>query len=155
MLNRVDLIGRVGADPEINSTQDGRPVASLRIATSETWKDKNTGEKQERTEWHRVVCFVEPTCNFIKEYVHKGDLVSITGQLQTRKYQGQDGQDRYTTEVVIRSFAHRLDFLSSPKGGNYPPNATDENSYGSMKPRLGQSGGGGGGTPDLDDEIPF
>lgn len=100
-LNKVMLIGNLGADPEIRSFQNGGKVANLRIATSETWKDRNTGERQERTEWHTVAIFSEGLVNVVERFLKKGSKVYIEGKLQTRKWQGQDGQDRYTTEVVV------------------------------------------------------
>jgi len=149
-LNKVMLIGNVGQDPEIRATQQGKEIANLSIATSEKWKDKNTGEKREKTEWHRVVIFSEGLVKVIKQYVKKGDKLYIEGQLQTRKWQDQSGQDRYSTEVVLQGYNAKIDMLSSKNSG-------------------GNQGGGGysqqGGQsyadpanppqPDLDDEIPF
>src|SRR5262249_55128261 len=98
-VNKVILIGNLGKDPEIRRTQDGRPIANLRVATTETWRDKATGERREKTEWHSVVIFNEGLCRVAEQYLKKGAKVHIEGQLQTRKWQGQDGQDRYSTEV--------------------------------------------------------
>ncbi|MGB8289594.1 MAG: single-stranded DNA-binding protein, partial [Rhizobium ruizarguesonis] len=103
-VNKVILIGNVGADPEIRRTQDGRPIANLRIATSETWRDRNSGERREKTEWHTVVVFNEGLCKVVEQYVKKGAKLYIEGQLQTRKWQDQQGQDRYSTEVVLQGF---------------------------------------------------
>src|SRR5690606_38680220 len=103
-LNKVMLIGNVGADPEIRRTQDGRPIANLRLATSESWKDKNSGERKEKTEWHTVVCFNEGLCKVIEQYVNKGDKLYIEGSLQTRKWADKDGNDRYSTEIVLQAF---------------------------------------------------
>src|SRR5262245_17909966 len=107
-VNKVILIGNLGKDPEIRRTQDGRPIASLRVATTETWRDKASGEKRERTEWHGVVIFNEGLCRVAEQYLKKGSKIYLEGQLQTRKRQGQDGQDRYTTEVVLQNFNSQL-----------------------------------------------
>ena len=103
-VNKVILVGNLGKDPEIRRTQDGRPIANLRIATSESWRDKTTGEKREKTEWHSVVIFNENLCKVAEQYLRKGSKVYIEGALQTRKWQDQDGQDRYSTEVVLQGF---------------------------------------------------
>ena len=153
-VNKVILVGNLGADPEIRRTQDGRPIANLRIATSESWRDKNTGERKEKTEWHRVVVFNEGLCKVIEQYVKKGSKVYIEGALQTRKWTDQSGQERYSTEVVLQGFNSTLTMLdgrsggASGGGGDY--GGSDD--YGS-----GSSGGGGRGnfSQDLDDEIPF
>ena len=153
-VNKVMLVGNLGADPEIRRTQDGRPIANLRIATSESWRDKNTGERREKTEWHRVVVFNEGLCKVIEQYVKKGSKVYIEGALQTRKWTDQSGQERYSTEVVLQGFNSTLTMLdgrsggASGGGGDY--GGSDD--YGS-----GSSGGGGRGnfSQDLDDEIPF
>ncbi len=110
-VNKVILIGNVGADPEIRRTQDGRPIANLRIATSETWRDRNSGERREKTEWHTVVVFNEGLCKVVEQYVKKGAKLYIEGQLQTRKWQDQNGQDRYSTEVVLQGFNSTLTML--------------------------------------------
>ena len=110
-VNKVILIGNLGADPEIRRTQDGRPVANLRLATSESWRDKATGERKEKTEWHRVVIFNENLCRIAEQYLKKGSKVYIEGQLQTRKWQDQSGQDRYSTEVVLQGFRGELTLL--------------------------------------------
>lgn len=112
-VNKAILIGNVGKDPEIRSTQDGREIANLSIATSEKWKDKNTGERKEKTEWHRVVCFSEGLVNVIKKYVKKGSKLYIEGQIQTRKWQDQSGNDRYSTEIVLQGFNATLVLLDS------------------------------------------
>ena len=116
-LNKVMLIGNLGADPEIRSFQNGGKVANLRIATSESWKDRNTGERQERTEWHSVAIFSEGLVDVVERYLKKGSKVYIEGQLQTRKWQDQQGNDRYSTEVVIRGFNGSLIMLDSQGGG--------------------------------------
>lgn len=110
-VNKVILIGNVGADPEIRRTQDGRPIANLRIATSETWRDRNSGERKEKTEWHTVVVFNEGLCKVVEQYVKKGAKLYIEGQLQTRKWQDQTGNDRYSTEIVLQGFNSTLTML--------------------------------------------
>src|SRR6218665_1822320 len=110
-VNKVILIGNVGGDPEIRRTQDGRPIANLRIATSETWRDRNSGERKEKTEWHNVVVFNEGLCKVVEQYVKKGAKLYIEGALQTRKWQDQQGQDRYSTEVVLQGFGSTLTML--------------------------------------------
>lgn len=154
-VNKVILIGNLGADPEIRHTQDGRPIANLSIATSESWRDKNTGERKEKTEWHRVVIFSEGLAKIVEQYLKKGSKVYIEGQLQTRKWQDQSGQDKYTTEVVLSGFNGTLTMLDSRNseggggdfGGGYDSGQSSGGGGGSF------SGGGGGG--DMDDEIPF
>lgn len=116
-MNRVTLLGRLGADPEIKSVQNGDKVANLRIATSETWRDKNTGEKKERTEWHSVVVWNSGLVGVIEKYVKKGSQVLIEGQLRTRKWQDKDGADRYSTEVVLQGFDSRLKMLDGKRDG--------------------------------------
>src|SRR6478609_4718881 len=110
-VNKVILVGNVGADPEIRRTQDGRPNANPRIATSETWRDRNSGERKEKTEWHTVVVFNEGLCKVVEQYVKKGAKLYIEGALQTRKWQDQQGQDRYSTEVVLQGFGSTLTML--------------------------------------------
>src|ERR1700719_2969671 len=117
-VNKVILIGNLGADPEIRRTQDGRPIANLRVATSESWRDKATGERKEKTEWHRVVIFNEGLCKIAEQYLKKGAKVYLEGALQTRKWQDQQsGQDRYTTEVVLQGFNSQLTMLDRAGGG--------------------------------------
>ena len=116
-VNKVILVGNLGKDPEIRRTQDGRPIANLRIATSESWRDKTTGERKEKTEWHSVVVFNEGLCRVVEQYVKKGAKLYIEGALQTRKWQGQDGQDRYSTEVVLQGFNSVLTMLDA-RGGS-------------------------------------
>ncbi len=150
-VNKVILVGNLGADPEIRRTQDGRPIANLRVATSESWRDRNTGERRERTEWHRVVIFNEGLCKIAEQYLRKGSKVYLEGQLQTRKWQDQSGQDRYSTEVVLQGFNSALTMLDgrgdSPAGGGFGDSSPDT---GGSTP----SQGGGFGN-DMDDEIPF
>ena len=159
-VNKVILIGNLGADPEIRRTQDGRPIANLRIATSESWRDRSSGERKERTEWHRVVIFNEGLCKIAEQYLKKGSKVYIEGQLQTRKWEDQSGQERYSTEVVLQGFNSALTMLDGRGeggGGNYGGGGSD---YGQSRGGGGNYGGGpSGGQPsgpgDLDDEIPF
>lgn len=152
-INKVILIGNLGADPEIRHTKDGRPIATLSIATNETWKDKNTGERQERTEWHRVVIFSEGLANVVERYLRKGSKVYLEGQLQTRKWQDQEGKDRYTTEVVLSRFSGTLVMLDSRQNGSGDyegapaRNVESSQSADTLPPSEGGS--------DLDGDIPF
>jgi len=161
-VNKVILVGNLGADPEIRRTQDGRPVANLRVATSESWKDKVTGERKERTEWHRVVIFNENLCRIAEQYLKKGSKVFIEGQLQTRKWQDQSGQDRYSTEVVLQGFRGELTLLDraggagggAGGGGDFGEDAGGE--FGSPGPsRKVAAAAGAGSRGNMDDEIPF
>ncbi len=159
-LNKVMLIGNLGADPEIRTFGNGGRVCNLRIATSERWRDKNTGENREKTEWHTVAIFSEGLVKVCENYLRKGSKVFIEGALQTRKWQDQSGNDRYSTEVVLQGFNGTLtmldgrgggDSMGGGQGGGYGGQASGGGSYG---------GGSGGGAPapmnnDLDDEIPF
>ncbi|MGO6736579.1 single-stranded DNA-binding protein [Rhizobium ruizarguesonis] len=161
-VNKVILVGNVGADPEIRRTQDGRPIANLRIATSETWRDRNSGERREKTEWHTVVVFNEGLCKVVEQYVKKGAKLYIEGQLQTRKWQDQQGQDRYSTEVVLQGFGSTLTMLDGRGEGGGRGSAGGGNDYGddygAPAPSSAPSRGGGGGgnfSRDLDDDIPF
>ncbi len=165
-LNKVMLIGNLGADPEIRSFQNGGKVANLRIATSESWKDKNTGERQERTEWHTVAIFSEGLVGVVERFLRKGSKVYVEGQLQTRKWQDQQGNDRYSTEVVIRGMNGSLTMLDGPQGGSGGGGGNrggggDWNQGGGSGGSSGGSGGSGGSSgggsnyDDLDDDIPF
>ncbi len=164
-VNKVILIGNLGADPEIRRTQDGRPIANLRIATSETWRDKATGERKEKTEWHRVVIFNEGLCRVAEQYLRKGAKVYIEGQLQTRKWTDQSGVEKYSTEVVLQGFNSTLTMLDGRGGGGGGGGFGDDTGgdFGSSGPSGGGSrrmpsgggGGGGGRGGDMDDEIPF
>ena len=116
-VNKVILVGNVGKDPEIRRTQDGRPIANLSLATSESWRDKATGEKKEKTEWHRVVIFSEPLCKVVEQYVKKGSKLYIEGALQTRKWTDQSGVEKYSTEVVLQGFGGTLTMLDGASGG--------------------------------------
>jgi len=160
-VNKVILIGNLGADPEIRRTQDGRPVANLRLATSDSWKDKTTGERREKTEWHRVVIFNENLCRIAEQYLKKGSKVFIEGALQTRKWQDQSGQDRYSTEVVLQGFRGELTLLdragSSGSGGGDVGGDDAGGEFGSSGPSLkvAAAAAAGSGRADMDDEIPF
>lgn len=149
-VNKVILVGNLGADPEIRHTQDGRPVANLRVATSDSWRDKATGERRERTEWHRVVIFSEGLCRIAEQYLHKGSKVYLEGQLQTREWEDQSGQKRYTTEVVLQGFNSALTMLDSRAGGERDQVAAGD--FGRAGPMQGASGSA---AAELDDEIPF
>ena len=116
-VNKVILVGNLGADPEIRRTQDGRPIANLRVATSESWRDKTTGERKEKTEWHRVVIFNEGLCKIAEQYLKKGSKVYLEGQLQTRKCTDKDGVEKYSTEVVLQGFNSTLTMLDTRGGG--------------------------------------
>ncbi|MEM8654612.1 MAG: single-stranded DNA-binding protein [Pseudomonadota bacterium] len=161
-VNKVILIGNLGRDPEVRTFQNGGKVCNLRIATSETWKDRNTGERKERTEWHSVAIFSEPLARVAEQYLRKGSKVYLEGQLETRKWQDQSGQDRYSTEVVLRPYTSTLTMLDGRGegggGGNYGGGGG-----GGQMGYEDQGGGYGGGSSqpspapsrDLDDEIPF
>jgi single-strand DNA-binding protein len=158
-VNKVILIGNLGADPEIRRTQDGRPIANLRIATSESWRDKNTGERREKTEWHRVVIFNEGLCRVVEQYLKKGAKVYLEGALQTRKWQDKDGQDRYSTEVVLQGFNSQLTMLDRA-GGGAGGGMESGDDFGSAGPAASRErrpamAGGGGRRDDMDDDIPF
>src|SRR6188474_198829 len=120
-VNKVILVGNLGADPEVRRTQDGRPIVNLRVATSESWRDKTTGERKEKTEWHRVVIFNEGLCKIAEQYLKKGSKVYLEGALQTRKWQDKDGQDKYSTEVVLQGFNSQLTMLDGRGGGRGRP----------------------------------
>ena len=170
-VNKVIIVGNLGRDPEVRTFQNGGKVCNLRIATSENWKDRNTGERRERTEWHSVAIFSEPLARIAEQYLRKGSKVYIEGQLETRKWQDQSGQDRYTTEVVLRPYRGELTLLdgrgeggAGGGGGGYDQGGYsggydqgggyDDGGFGG-----GASGGSGGGAPARpamdDDEIPF
>jgi len=152
-VNKVILIGNLGADPEVRTFQSGGKVCNLRLATSETWRDRDSGERRERTEWHNVVIRSEPLIRVAEQYLRKGSKIYVEGQLETRKWQDQSGQDRYTTEVVLRPYRSELTMLDGRGeggGGNFGGGSG------------GGGGGGGGGYDDrggpgggMDDEIPF
>ncbi|PYE44583.1 single-strand binding protein [Rhizobium sp. PP-F2F-G20b] len=175
-VNKVILIGNVGADPEIRRTQDGKPIANLRIATSESWRDRNSGERREKTEWHTVVVFNEGLCKVVEQYVKKGAKLYLEGALQTRKWQDKDGNDRYSTEVVLQGFNSTLTMLDGrdgggsgggggSRGGSEYGGGSGGSNYGDDYDRPAQSSGArsggstggssGGFSRDLDDDIPF
>lgn len=164
-VNKVILVGRLGADPEIRRTQDGRPIANLRVATEKSWKNKNTGEKMVKLEWHRVVVFAEGLAKIVEQYFKKGTLVYIEGSLQTRKWVDQGGQDRYSTEVILQPYDGIATILSNAPGGR-GDQAQDEggsSDFGSSQSGSSQrqpaAGTGGARQPsrqeDMSDDIPF
>jgi single-strand DNA-binding protein len=161
-VNKVILIGNLGADPEIRRTQDGRAFANLRLATTENWRDKATGERREKTEWHRVVIFSEGLTKIAEQYLKKGSKVYIEGQLQTRKWTDQQGIERYSTEVVLQNFSSQLTMLDKAGGGGGDFRSDDSGSgsdFGSSGPSAPREKApamaGGGKRGDMDDEIPF
>ena len=171
-VNKVILIGNLGRDPEVRSFQNGGKVCNLRIATSETWKDRNTGERREKTEWHSVAIFQEGLVRIAEQYLKKGSKVYIEGQLQTRKWQDQSGADKYSTEVVLQGFGGTLTMLDGRDGagsgggggnygggsGGYDSGPSDQGGYGGgydSGPSGGGNDGGRSSSRDLDDEIPF
>jgi len=159
-VNKVILIGNLGADPEIKRTQDGRPIANLRIATSETWRDKNTGERKEKTEWHRVVIFSEGLCRIAEQYLKKGAKVYVEGQLQTRKWTDQNNVERYSTEVVLQNFNSTLTMLDGARGGGGAFGSDDAGGgdFGSSGPSGAPRrpvAAAGARNADMDDDIPF
>ncbi len=150
-LNKVCLIGNLGADPEIRTFQNGGKVANLRIATSETWKDKDSGERKEKTEWHTVAIFSDGLVGVVERFLKKGSKVYIEGKLQTRKWQDQSGADRYSTEVVIQGLGGSLVMLDGKREGG-----AQSGGYSQQAPDTpNETGGAGGGYDDLDDDIPF
>ncbi len=159
-VNKVILVGNLGRDPEVRNMQSGDPIVHLNLATSESWKDKNSGERREKTEWHRVVIFNENLGRIAQQYLRKGSKVYIEGALQTRKWQDQSGVEKYTTEVVLQRFRGELTMLDSRAdgggggGGNYGGGGGGDG-FNDGGGGGGDFGGGGGGGGDLDDEIPF
>jgi single-strand DNA-binding protein len=173
-INKVILVGNLGRDPEIRSTGDGMRIANLALATSESWRDRNSGERKERTEWHRVVIFNERLVEVVEKYVKKGSKLYIEGALQTRKWTDNQGQERYSTEIVLQRFRGELTMLDGARGGGGAMEGGADYDDGYMGGDQGRYGGAGGGsssgsgfggggaargrTPvsaDLDDEIPF
>jgi single-strand DNA-binding protein len=172
-VNKVILVGNLGRDPEIRSTQDGTRIATLNLATSENWRDKMSGERKEKTEWHRVVIFNERLVEVAEKYLRKGSKIYVEGQLQTRKWTDQQGQERYTTEVALQRFRGELTMLDGAggsgagRGGGAMEGSYDEGGFGAdpgASPRYGGTGPSAGNAPggrgrstrdDLDDEIPF
>ena len=172
-VNKVILVGNVGKDPEIRRTQDGRPIANLSLATTESWRDKNTGERKDKTEWHRVVIFNENLCKVVEQYVKKGAKLYVEGQLQTRKWTDQAGVEKYSTEVVLQGFNGSLTMLDGRQGAGSAMQEGGQSDYesGGFGGSSGGSSGGnfsepkragkssapakGGFDKQLDDEIPF
>jgi single-strand DNA-binding protein len=159
-VNKVILVGNLGKDPEIRRTQDGRPIANLSVATSETWRDKATGERKEKTEWHRVVIFNEGLCKIAEQYLKKGAKVYLEGQLQTRKWTDQSGVEKYSTEVVLQGFNSALTMLDGRGGGSFADD-TGGGDFGVSGPssapprRVAAVAGGSSRNGDMDDDIPF
>jgi len=157
-LNRVMLIGNLGQDPDVRTMQNGGRVCNLSIATSESWKDRNTGERREKTEWHRVVIFNDGLVGVVENYLRKGSKVFVEGQLETRKWQDQNGQDRYTTEVVLKNYSGSLTMLDSRNDNNSSGGYQQQS-----RPPMAASQSGGGAAPqqaapvhdDFEDDIPF
>ena len=147
-VNKVTILGHLGRDPEVRTFQNGGKVCNLRVATSENWKDRETGERKERTEWHSVAIFSEPIARVAEQYLRKGSKVYIEGQLETRKWQDQSGQDRYSTEVVLRPYKSELPMLDGKQGGD-----DQRQSQGYDAPPA--NGGGYAPSHDMEDEIPF
>jgi single-strand DNA-binding protein len=163
-VNKVILVGNLGKDPEVRRMQNGNPVVNLSVATSDTWRDKATGERKEKTEWHRVVIFSEGLAKVAEQYLKKGSKVYIEGALQTRKWTDKDGVEKYSTEVVLQGFNSTLTMLDGRSGGEGGGGRSgggdygDSSDFGSSRPQTRQpamAGGGGGKRGDLDDEIPF
>ena len=162
-VNKVILVGNLGKDPETRRLNSGDPVVNLRIATSESWKDKATGERKEKTEWHNVVIFNENLARVAEQYLHKGSKVYVEGQLQTRKWTDQSGQEKYTTEIVLQRFRGELTILDGRGGGGEIGDDTGGSSRGEFgrsspmekRPALAGAGGGSKYASDLDDDIPF
>jgi single-strand DNA-binding protein len=157
-VNKVILVGNLGRDPEVRSTQDGRKIVNLNLATSESWKDKSSGERREKTEWHRVVIFNENLAGIAERFLKKGSKVYLEGQLQTRKYTDQAGVEKYSTEIVLQNYRGELTLLDS-RGAGGSSGGDDYAEPAVATASGGRGGGGGGGFPrsggDLDDEIPF
>jgi len=158
-VNKVILVGNLGRDPEVRHTQDGKKIVNFSIATSETWKDRQSGERRERTEWHRIVIFNEGLAKIAEQYLRKGSKVYLEGQLQTRKWTDQAGVEKYTTEVVLQNYRGEMQMLDGRSGGQ-GGGSSDDGGFASGGNGNGGNGGGGGSAPaggfdDLDDEIPF
>lgn len=165
-INKAIILGNLGRDPEIRSLNSGGSCATLSVATSESWKDRNSGEKKEKTEWHRVVVWPEQLVSLVEQYVRKGDRIYIEGQIETRKWTDQQGQERYLTEIVVRPFGGRIELLGDRRGANGAGDRRDDRDDGyqdarsTSRPLSGASAGNGqrpasGRGSDLDDEIPF
>ncbi|HEY5207624.1 MAG TPA: single-stranded DNA-binding protein [Roseiarcus sp.] len=162
-VNKVILVGNLGKDPDVRRLNSGDQVVSFSLATSENWRDKTSGERKEKTEWHNVVIFNENLGKVVEQYCKKGSKVYVEGQLQTRKWQDKDGNDRYTTEIVLQRFRGELTLLDSRGGGegrdSFPeegaPRSSGFNRAATSERRPALSGGGGGGAGEIDDDIPF
>lgn len=164
-VNKVILVGNLGADPEVRRLNSGDPVVNLRIATSESWRDKNSGERREKTEWHQVVIFNDNLAKVAENYLKKGAKVYLEGQLQTRQWEDQSGQKRYSTEIVLQKYRGELQMLDSrgqggqdSTGGNYDRGAVSNQgggNFGQSDPMKSGGGSGGNFADDMDDEIPF
>jgi single-strand DNA-binding protein len=166
MMNKVILIGRLARDPETRNFQNGGIVCNLRVATSRSWKDRNSGERVEKTEWHTVAIFAEPKAKYAQNTMRKGDMVQLEGSLETRKWTDQAGQDRYSTEIVIRPFEGDLNLIPTGRGGNasgasgtgsnaHIPDGGNEGNDPGKGPEGGNDTKGGGGKDEFEDEIPF
>lgn len=158
-VNKVILVGNLGKDPEVRHTQDGKPIVNLRIATSESWRDKSSGERKERTEWHNVVIFSEGLSKIAEQYLKKGSSVYIEGQLQTRKWTDKDGVERYSTDVVLQNYNSTLTMLGGRGGAGEAPGSSGSDEFGQSSP-MDRSRNSPGAKPkdfnrDLDDEVPF
>jgi single-strand DNA-binding protein len=160
-VNKVILVGNLGKDPDVRRTQDGRPIVNLSVATSDNWRDKATGERKEKTEWHRVVIFNEGLCKVAEQYLKKGSKVYLEGQLQTRKWQDQSGQEKYSTEVVLQGFNSQLTMLDRAGERGSSDFGGSDSDFGSSGPTTRErqpamaGGAGAGKRSDMDDEIPF
>jgi len=154
-VNKVIIVGNLGRDPEVRRTQDGRPIVNLRVATSESWKDKNSGERKEKTEWHSVVLFNENLCKVAEQYLRKGSKVYIEGQLQTRKWQDQQGQERYSTEIVLQGFNGTLTMLDGPQGRRDDDVEGEGEGFGERSSATKSKQPAMAGGKPFDDEIPF
>ena len=154
-VNKVILVGNLGADPEIRSTQDGKEIANLRLATSESWRDRSSGERRERTEWHRVVIFNENLAKVAEQYLRKGSKVYLEGQLQTRKWTDQQGVEKYSTEIVLQGFNSVLTMLDGPKSSGETRDGSADYAAASGRAAPRNVERGGSLPEELDDEIPF
>ncbi|HUY68103.1 MAG TPA: single-stranded DNA-binding protein [Alphaproteobacteria bacterium] len=154
-VNKVILVGNLGRDPEIRAFQNGGRVAHLNLATSESWKDKTSGERKEKTEWHRVSIFNEGLIGVVERYLKKGAKVYVEGQLETRKYTDKEGKERYSTEVVLRNFSSTLTMLDGRNGAGSGANGNSPSMSDDSGPSISSGGGMGGSAPELNDEIPF
>lgn len=154
-INKAIVLGHVGMDPEIRRTQDGRPIAQLSVATSEQWTDKTTGERKERTQWHRIVIFNEGLAKVVEQYVKKGSKLYVEGAIETRKWTGQDGRENYTTEIVLRNFNSTLELCGERRAGGPPPNDNADRTDARPLPARGSGNISSGKSSDIDDDIPF